>query len=221
MTLSFKKFVLLEQDIETVNPKDSKSKTLHAFDLDETLFHHDHSQVKVHVNDKHGNRVQSLTNQEFNSHKLKPGHSYDFSDFRSSKIFKKSANPIHKMIRKLKAIHKNNKNVEILTARSDMDDKEGFMSSLKNHGIDPKEVHVRRSGNLKTGSSTGEKKSIVVSNLIKKHGYKKVHLYDDSEENLNHFLSLKQHHPDVSFHAHLVRHDPDTGEVKIKTRTLK
>jgi len=196
--------------------KDAKSKTLHAFDMDEVLFHHDHSKVKVHVKDKSGKRVESLTNQEYNSHKLKPEHSYDYSEFRSSKVFKKSATPIHKMINKLRAIHKNNKNVRIVTARSDMDDKHGFMKTLKHHGIDPHEVHVHRAGN------TGEKtpalaKHKVIGDLIKKHGYKKVHLYDDSKDNLEKFKSLKHDHPDVEFHAHHVEHHPETGHVKLTT----
>lgn len=54
--------------------KDPKSKTLHAFDMDETLFHHDSSKLQVHVKDAHGKHVKSLSNQEFNHHKLEPGH---------------------------------------------------------------------------------------------------------------------------------------------------
>lgn len=210
--LSFLQF-LKEDDNE--GRKDAKSKTLHAFDMDETLFHHDDSKLKVHVNDEHGKRVHSLTNQEYNSHKLKPGHKYDYSEFRSTHVFKKSAQPIHKMIRKLKAIHKNNKNVEILTARSDLDDKKGFMNKLKGHGINTKKVHVRRAGNQP--GNPGENKKKVLHDLIKKHGYTKVHLYDDSTDNLKHFKSLKADHPNVEFHAHHVHHDPATGKVTIKT----
>jgi hypothetical protein len=52
---------------------------------------------------------------------------------------------------------------------------------------------------------------------VKKHGYKKVHLYDDSHANLKHFKKLKDDHPDVEFHAHHVSHDPETGHVKVTT----
>jgi hypothetical protein len=206
---SFKEFLEEER-------KDPKSKTLHAFDMDEVLFHHDHSKLKVHVKDQHGKRVQSLTNQEYNHHKLPHGHSYDYSEFKSSKVFKRSASPIHKMIHKLKAIHKNNKNVEIVTARADMDDKHGFMKTLKHHGIDANHIHVRRAGN--TGAKTpAEAKHKVIGDLVKKHGYKKVHLYDDSKENLEKFKTLKHDHPDVEFHAHHVEHHPETGHVKLTT----
>jgi hypothetical protein len=206
---SFKQFLEEER-------KDPKSKTLHAFDMDEVLFHHDHSKLKVHVKDQHGKRVQSLTNQEYNHHKLPHGHSYDYSEFRSSKVFKRSASPIHKMIHKLKAIHKNNKNVEIVTARSDMDDKHGFMKTLKHHGIDANHIHVRRAGNV-GAKSPAEAKHKVIGDLVKKHGYKKVHLYDDSKENLEKFKTLKHDHPDVEFHAHHVEHHPETGHVKLTT----
>jgi hypothetical protein len=196
--------------------KDPKSKTLHAFDMDEVLFHHDHSKLKVHVKDQHGKRVQSLTNTEYNDHKLKHGHSYDYGDFKSHKVFQRSAHPIHKMINKLRAIHRNNKNVRIVTARSDMDDKHGFMKTLRNHGIDPHQIHVHRAGNV-GAPSPAEAKHRVIGDLIRKHGYKKVHLYDDSHANLHHFLKLKDDHPDVEFHAHHVSHDPETGKVKITT----
>ena len=64
---------------EDMDRKDPKSKTLHAFDMDDTLFHYKKkSEAKVHVLDKTGKRVQSLTNREYNNHKLEPGHKYDF-----------------------------------------------------------------------------------------------------------------------------------------------
>ena len=201
---------------EVQERKDPKSKTLHAFDMDEVLFHHDHSKLKVHVKDQNGKRVQSLTNTEYNDHKLASGQSYDYSDFKSHKVFQRSAHPIHKMINKLRAIHNNNKNVEIVTARSDMDDKHGFMKTLNHHGIDTRKIHVRRAGNL-NAPSPAEAKHRVIGDLIRKHGYKKVHLYDDSHANLNEFLKLKDDHPDVEFHAHHVSHDPETGHVKITT----
>lgn len=196
--------------------KDPKSSTYHAFDIDETLFSHDHDKLKVHVVDKKtGQRVASLTNQEFNTHKLSPDHDYDMSEFRSSRTFQRSARPIGKMIAKLKAIHKNNKNVEMVTARSDFDDKNVLAKHFKKHGIDIGEIHVRRAGNVDPKAIPGVNKAAVISDQIKKNGYKKVHLYDDSQSNLDHFLALKDQHPDVEFHAHLVSHNPQTGEVKI------
>lgn len=198
--------------------KDPDSNTLHAFDIDETLFAHDHNKLRVHVVDQNGNRVQSLSNQEFNSHTLPPGHRYDFSEFRSSDTFTKSSTPIRKMIAKLKAIHRNNKNVEMLTARGDLDDQPKFARHMKKFGLDiDKDIHVRRAGNL--NMKPAEAKASVISSLIKQNGYKKIHLYDDSLDNINGMLRLKKEHPDVEFHGHHVQHDPETGEVKIQTHS--
>ena len=200
-----------------VEKMDPESDTLHAFDMDETLFAHDHHKLRVHVKDPNGQRVRTLTNQEFNTHQLPPGHSYDFGEFKSSDVFAQSAKPIRKMIAKMKAIHKNNKNVEILTARSDLDDKNKFAHHMGKYGIDTKQIHVRRAGNLQ-GMRPPQAKAAVVSDLINQNGYKRVHLYDDSHDNLDHFLKLKKQHPDVEFHAHHVQHDPETGDVNITTR---
>lgn len=191
------------------------STTLHAFDIDETLFAHDHEHLKIHVKHKKtGEHIKSLTNQEFNTHKLHPDHQYDFSEFRSSKTFEKSAKPIRSMIAKLKGIHRNNKNVEMLTARADFDDKHHFAKHMAKYGLDIGKIHVRRAGNLGDGSPA-KNKAKVVSELIKRHGYKKVHLYDDSVDNLKHFKALKDQHPDVEFHAHHVHHDSETGKTKV------
>lgn len=205
--LSFKDFIL-----ERKNPN---STTFHAFDIDETLFAHDHDKVKIHVRDKKtGNLVKSLTNQEYNSHKLHPDHEYDYSEFRSSKVFEKSAKPIRSMIAKMKAIHKRNANVEMVTARADLDDKNHFAKHMAKYGIDIGKIHVRRSGNL-GGSSAPKNKAAMISHLIKTNGYKKVHLYDDSMDNLEHFKALKAEHPDVEFHAHHVQHNPETGKTTL------
>lgn len=205
--LNFKKFI--------TEKKDPDSDTLHAFDIDETLFAHDHNKLRIHVLDPTGNRVQSLSNQDFNTHKLSPGHKYDFSEFRSSDTFTKSSSPIRKMIAKLKAIHRNNKNVEMLTARADLDDQPKFARHMKKFGLDiDKDIHVRRAGNLE-GMKAADAKASVLSGLIKQHGYKKIHLYDDSIDNIKGMLRLKSEHPDVEFHGHHVQHDPQTGEIKI------
>jgi hypothetical protein len=205
--LSFRSFIAEERD--------PKSDTAHFTDMDDTLFHYDNDKLRIHVRDQHGNHVQSLTNSQFNTHKLQPGHHYDFSEFRSAEKFGKTAKPIRKMLSKIKAIHKKNKNVEIVTARSDFDDKDKFAHHMKRFGLDIHKMHVRRAGNLGLPPAEGKKR--IMSDQIRKNGYKKAHLYDDSKANLNAFLSLKKDHPDVEFHAHHVDHDAKTGVTKITT----
>lgn len=201
---------------------EEKRKILHVFDMDETLFHYPDpkTEAKIHVVNPEGKRVKSLTNVQFNNHRLEPNHKYDFSEFQSSDVFSKSAHPIKKMIGRLKNIHRRNPHVEILTARSDMDDKDKFGHHLKKHGIDINKVHVRRAGNLDKGTPA-ERKKTIVSNMIHKHGYHEVHLYDDSEENIKHFLNLKHHHPAVKLVAHHVQHDEDSGDTRVNKTIAK
>jgi hypothetical protein len=188
----------------------------HYFDIDEILFAHDHSKLRVHVKDPTGKRVRTLINQEFNSHQLPPNHSYDFSEFRSSDVFSKSASPIRKMIAKMKAMKNNGANVEMLTARSDLDDKNKFGAHMKKYGIDitpGSGIHVRRAGNM--AGKPADTKAAHIADAIQKEGLKEVHLYDDSIDNIKGMLKLKKQFPDVTFHGHHVQHDPETGNVNI------
>ena len=191
----------------------SESKgTLHSFDVDETLFK---THAKVHVIHK-GKRVQSLSNAEYNTHKLKPEHHYDYSEFKDADKFHDESHPIHKMLAKVKAIHKNIKDspqhkIIINTARSDMNNKKTYLHKFKKHGVPIHDIHVNRAGNIPGNASVAEKKAAVISQHVARHGYKKVHVYDDSTENLDHTLALKHKHPGTEFHAWHVQPD---GSVK-------
>lgn len=197
----------------------NKPEGLHLFDMDETLFAHDHHKLRVHVKDPSGKRVRTLSNQEFNTHQLPKGHSYDFGEFRSSDVFTQSAKPIRKMIAKLKAIHNNGGKTAILTARSDMDDKDKFAHHMGKYGIDINKTHVYRAGNMQ--GKPADTKAAVVRDIMSKNNHKKIHLYDDAQSNLDGFLKLKKDYPETEFHAHHVAHDPETGDVKVTTTSLK
>lgn len=204
----------LEEKARGTRPKT----TAHAYDMDETLFGHDHSKVNVHVHNEKGERVQSLSNQEFNTHKLPKGHSYNFDEFRSSEVFKKSAKPLKKMIKHLKNKQARGHDVHIVTARSDMDDQPAFAKHLSKYGINinPGEggkkeghVHVHRTGNL-SGSDVGVKKRDTLQDLSQKHGYKKIHMYDDAAK----VHKAVQNTPGVEVKTHMVKPRGKTGEVR-------
>ncbi len=190
---------------------EATGKSIHYFDVDKTLMHTD--STRVHVLDPSGKRVASLDPQEYNHHKLPHGHSYDYSEFKSADKFDK-AKPIRKMLAKMKAIKKMGGKTEILTARSDFDDKDKFAKTWKKFGVDisPGNTHVRRAGNV--GLTTHHAKAKIISDAIKAHGHKEVHLYDDHLANIEAMLDLKKVHPDVTFHGHHVEHKPD-GTMKI------
>lgn len=205
----------LEEKARGTRPKT----TAHAYDMDETLFGHDHSKVNVHVHNEKGERTHSLSNQEFNTHKLPKGHSYNFDEFRSSKVFEKSAKPLKKMIKHLNRQKARGYDTHIVTARSDMDDQPAFAKHLSKYGIqiNPGEkgeghVHVHRTGNLE-GSDVGAKKRDTLQGLSQKHGYKKIHMYDDAAK----VHKAVQNTPGVEVKTHMVKPRGKSGEVRARS----
>jgi hypothetical protein len=180
------------------------SGTLTIFDIDETLFH---TKAKVAVV-KDGQVVRMLDNQEFNTYKRKPGEEYDFKEFKSAEVFRRTSTPIVKMIDKAKAIVKAKNNAAsraiIVTARADFDDKHMFLQTFRDHGLPIDQMHVERSGNLGI-ESPAEAKKVVFRKYLNTKNYIKTRLYDDAMSNLKAFLELKSEYPDIEFEAWFVK----------------
>ena len=184
---------------------ESEQGGLHIFDIDDTLLH---TTAKIKVRDPHGNVVQDLSNQEFNDHKLPDGHSYDFSEFRSSDKFKDDSKPIGPAIAKLRAIHGNIKKkpssksrIIMNTARADFDNKDRFLDTFRSHGIDIDKIHVHRAGNIPGNEQPAHKKLVYIRQHLDSGNYKEAHMYDDSTTNLRAFAMLKHEYPNVRFHG--------------------
>ena len=178
---------------------------LSVWDIDETLFQ---TKAMIHVM-KGGKRVKSLSNREFNTYKLKVGESFDFTEFRDAKLFNKTSVPIQRAIDKaaktLEAYAKlPNSKVIVLTARSDFDDKETFLSTFEKHGLDMSNVHVHRAGNL--GMPSAQAKKVFIQQYLNTNMFKNVSLFDDDAKNLEVFLSLKKEYPKVKFVAYMANH---------------
>lgn len=186
------------------------SGTLTIFDIDETLFH---TKAKVAVV-KNGKVVRMLDNQEFNTYKRKPGEEYDFKEFASAEVFRKTSVPVVRMIEKAKAIVKAKKNPHsraiICTARADFDDKKMFLQTFRDHGLPIDDMYVERAGNLGIDSSA-EAKKVIFRKYLNTQNYIKSRLYDDAMSNLKAFLELADEYPNVQFEAWFVNHD---GSVK-------
>lgn len=184
--------------------------TLTIFDIDETLFH---TKAKVAVV-KDGKVVRMLDNQEFNTYKRKAGEEYDFKEFKSAEVFRKTSVPVVKMIEKAKAIVKAKKNPHsraiICTARADFDNKKMFLQTFRDHGLPIDEMHVERAGNLGIDSSA-EAKKVIFRKYLNTQNYTKSRLYDDAMSNLKAFLELSDEYPNIQFEAWFVNHD---GSVK-------
>lgn len=187
--------------------------TLTIFDIDETLFH---TKAKVAVV-KDGKVVRMLDNQEFNTYKRKPGEEYDFREFKSAEVFRKTSTPIVKMINKAKILVKAKNNPAsraiIVTARSDFDDKKMFLQTFRDHGLPIDQMHVERSGNLGI-ESPAEAKKVVFRKYLNTKNYTKTRLYDDAMSNLKAFLELQSEYPNVEFEAWFVNEDGSIKKVK-------
>lgn len=210
---------ILEEYIEEKARGTRKKTTVHAYDVDETLFGHGKKgkpNVQVHVNDESGKRVQSLSNQEFNTHKLKPGHKYDFSEFQSAKKFKETSTPNKKVVKDIKRKISRGQNVHLITARSKFDDPSEFHGHLKKHGIDVEKTKIHYTGGMK-GGDIGKKKVDVANAVAKQSGGKKIHMYDDAAKVHKAFEKEKKEAPtSKKIKTHMVAPDKK-GEARVRS----
>jgi hypothetical protein len=182
----------------------TKDGYLSIFDIDDTLFH---TTAQIIIR-KSGKAIKKLSSAEFNTYKLGPGESADFSEFEDATKFNKESIPITKMFNKAKALladtHPNNK-VIIVTARPDSDDKNKFLATFRKFGFPIDNVRIERAGKISTLSAP-QSKAIIIHNYLQTKQFNKVRLFDDSINNLKEFLKLERHFPDVKFtawHAHI------------------
>ena len=213
--------VILEEYIEEKARGTRPKKTIHAYDVDETLFGHGKKgkpNVQVHVKDASGKRIQSLSNQEFNTHKLDKdkGHSYDFSEFQSAKTFSKTSTPNKKTIKDVKRKQARGQNVHIITARSKFDKPSEFQGHLKKHGIDVPMNKIHYTGGMK-GSDVGKKKVDTAKGIAKQSGAKTTHMYDDAAKVNNAFEKEKQNNPtSTKIKTHLAKPNA-SGETTLRS----
>ena len=194
--------------------EEATGKGLTMFDVDETMFK---TKAKVKVVNKSGKVVKKLDNQQFNLYEKKAGEEYDFGEFKNAEVFNRTSTPIARMINKVKVILRNavrkGSKVIIVTARPNFDDKELFLDTFRNQGIDIDKIYVERAGNLGGGPAADNKKVIFRKYLDQKI-YKRIRLFDDAKSNLKAFLSLQKDYPDVSFEAFLAKPNGSVSRVR-------
>ena len=188
--------------------KDSLDNTLFIFDIDDTLFK---TNARVFVKDPSGKVIDRLSNQDFNTHTLLPGQSYEFSEFENANMFDMTSRPIKAMLDKVKHLQKKIEGtgslITFITGRSDFDDKEKFLNVFRKRKIDIDKIHVHRVGNDRGPETLAVKKAKVTTMYLATGKYKTAEMYDDSKENLEEFKSLQSSFPDVSFSAFQVFHN--------------
>lgn len=179
--------------------------SLFIWDIDETLMK---TSAKIYVR-KNGKVVRALTNTEFNSYVKQPDETLDFSEFKRADIFKSTSKPYMKVVRiasrLLKGVLNNqNSRMIIVTARSDFDDRETFLDTFRQYGLNMRHIYVERSGNL--GLPTAEGKRVTIEKYLATGQFHNATLFDDADSNLMMFLSLQKKYPKINFHAYKAEH---------------
>lgn len=202
---------MLKNFCEYINEQSSTAtKTLNVFDIDDTLFT---SEASVFLM-RDGKTVKELSPAEYNSYKLKPGEEFSFDQFRSAHHFHTTAQPIDKMIERAKrAITQASRHDRtiIITARTDLDDKELFLQTFRNHGFPIDDVYVERSGNLtryNARASTHIRKGATLRKYLVAGAYNRVRIWDDHAKNLDIMLDVCKR-LNIEAQAFLV--DPENG----------
>jgi hypothetical protein len=177
--------------------------TLTVFDLDDTLFK---CHAKLYVVQPDGERKHVHSSATYN---LEEGEEYDYSEFRSAKLFYDTAIPIDRMVKKFKKIHKErdgHDRIIILTARADFDDAGLFLAALDNHGIYDDSIHVHRAGNLEQIPTTPLRKAHIVRSYLCTDVYHRTIMFDDAYCNLDAFLEISPGYSHIEFEAYHVNH---------------
>jgi hydroxymethylpyrimidine pyrophosphatase-like HAD family hydrolase len=144
-----------------------------VFDFDDTLAF---TNAKVHVLSPSRLVSKSLTPQEFNSHKLREGESFDFSDFdRSSFILNGKPS---KLIDLAKDVFDEGHSVFILTARTNCV-ASSIAEFLAIHGVVASEVHCV--GSSKGGDIAKAKRKVLLSII---ENFDRVWFFDDDDRNI-------------------------------------
>jgi hypothetical protein len=175
-------------------------------DVDDCLFY-TFAKIKVI---KDGREIRELTNQEFNTYELKDGETFDFGEFRNAEFFSKTSIPIEKTINRIKRMFKNmdqrGSRVVLLTARADFDDKETFLNTFRKHGIPIDSIYVERAGNMKTGTVSSKKKTIIMK-YLSSGMYRRCRLIDDDITNLKDFLKIEKELPQAVINKIVKQHN--------------
>lgn len=197
-----------------------KIKTLNVWDIDDTLFKTDARVVVM----KDGKSIKVLQPGEFNHYTLGSGEKFDFTQFRSGKLFRDTAVPINSVLDRAKEIVWNQGDESesiILTARSDFHDHKEFVQTFRDHGFPIDQVYIERAGNLNNLNPNVKPhitKAVILRKYITSGKFDRIRMWDDSKSNLDMLMKLGKMYPKIEFIGYLVGHD---GSVKRYASSLK
>ena len=170
-------------------------KSLYVFDIDDTLFR---TSARARIVNTKG-QVKYLSSEELKNYEFSADEKICFAEFRDSKKFAEESQPIESMIKIaqdcIKKTAEGSKTI-LLTARADLDCKTKFLEYLNSSGLDINHIYVERAGNF-SNLKTPEAKKQIISQYLGAQSYNHVYLYDDSLENIQSFISLKEFFPNI------------------------
>lgn len=188
---------------------------LHVFDIDDTLLK---TTARVGIKNEQGEIVEVITPGAFNNRALKPGESYDFTEFKSADKFFHESTTIPNMLLTFQRVAGKVRNnlvpgsrVILNTARGDFDNLEKFFATFKKHGIEIADEDVKLAGDVPGNLSTAENKLVIIREYIEREDFRSVYMYDDNEKNLAHFLGLGSDYPNINFRAYCIS---DSGAMR-------
>lgn len=182
-------------------------RTLNVWDIDDTLGKTDARVIVM----KDGKKVRVLDPGEYNTYKPKEGETFDFTQFRSGKIFRDTFKPINNVLDRAKDIVWNqseNSHSIILTARADFEDRDEFLQAFRDHGFPIDHVYVERSGNLaklKPSSPAHINKAVILKRYMQSGKFDRVRMWDDHEKNLEILYKLGKQFPNIEVIGYLVK----------------
>jgi hypothetical protein len=210
-----------------VKPNPSSRRSIHVFDLDDTLMR---TAAKVRVTGPDGAERRALTPAEFTTYTLGEGEVFDFGDFGNVSILAKGVFVGYtRTIIETLLKHGTRSDFAILTARGDKRLHAPFLIRLfhglfgirlKNSlifnlsderflrykdGTDlPADLREAFSGRSFSRLTVPERKALVIGQDLAARGYNDVSLFDDSRENLGAFKVIHKAFPQITYRPHFI-----------------
>jgi hypothetical protein len=202
-------------------PSPSPRKSIHLFDLDDTLIQ---TTARVLILDAEGRPLRALSPAEFTGYRPAPGEALDFREFSDLGILSRGI-----VVRYTRGIidsilrYGTRSHFGILTARSDKHLHAPFLIRLFRSlfGIRLLKEHIfavsdarfaahkdRRAaageGQPFASLSIAQRKALVIAEDLVGRGFNDISFYDDSRENLESFKVLRQAFPHVIYKPHFI-----------------
>lgn len=162
-------------------------KVLSVFDIDDTLI-----KTSAFIHEvENGERVRSHSTEEWRHVQDQDNLVIDWSEVQCSHTFRKTAEPIHNMIRHYKNIYDNLKfgdQIIMITGRQEMTCDTTYRNTFYDLDIPISRVQIFTAGRYM--QSTALNKVVELLSYLQQNHFDKIQIFDDDSKNLDAFLNL-------------------------------